>query len=49
MGKMMFLDEDQHKGTAKKNETDEDVKQKANELYEQINEERLKIKGMRDT
>lgn len=44
---MLFLDEEEHTGTKKEKEVDVEQEKEANKIYEEINEERLRIKAMR--
>jgi hypothetical protein len=46
--KMLFLDEEKHKGTGVEKEKDEEMLKEQEKLTKEIEEERLKIKKMRE-
>lgn len=47
-GKMLFLDEEQHKGSAQEEVKDEEMLKEQEKLTKEIEAERLKIKAMRE-
>lgn len=47
--KMLFLDEEKHKGTAKEDEKDEEMLKEQEKLTKEIEEERMKLKEMRQS